>query len=622
MVLNQRQITSVKIAFESILRSDYISLDQIDQLNNLERYYVDFYNNISNLLQQQDNYINGRRGTGKTSLLMRGYLECIKTLIPSKFGHSEYFYNEKVLPVFIDLSKCRDIFYKENNEDSIEMNFILQIIEALKKQLEIIFNPIELRELKKDSTAFQELDYIENILLNALKVEQQSNNTNMLNDINQLSLEISEKLNVQNFLDKINNIRIKAGIHKIYVFIDEFSDLSDEEQSNFSILFQKFLGSKVNMFFKIGVITDRYNFGPKIRIGRDIYPISLDLNDFVERYGGTVVAVRKMQEFVEMILNKRLEIFCSEVRYIDIFKISKENLCQRLARQSLGVPRTLGLILQHAWNQAQNGIESDNKIGLSEINYGIRTVRKMYYKQFEGSIKKNLIPSFYLNMWKELVNRALNEKEKNNERPSSHFMIDPLRKEYLNIFCENFLVHLLEEDRASKYGGNYYLYVLDYGVCLENNIKYAEEKDEFTAVRFIYDSVLLNYDPYFLTGNQKSYKCSTCGCIYEENEVAKFKVKRCFEDDTVLEEIQARVQPTTKGNYTELEIKILGLISALDKGEAMTASEIADTVGCSRQKVSAWATRVLERNGKVSIINIKGKNYYYSLDEKEDVICE
>lgn len=134
--------------------------------------------------------------------------------------------------------------------------------------------------------------------------------------------------------------------------------------------------------------------------------------------------------------------------------------------------------------------------------------------------------------------------------------------------------------------------------------------------------MLLNYDPYFLTGNQKSYKCSTCGCIYEENEVAKFKVKRCFEDDTVLEEIQARVQPTTKGNYTELEIKILGLISALDKGEAMTASEIADTVGCSRQKVSAWATRVLERNGKVSIINIKGKNYYYSLDEKEDVICE
>ncbi len=49
-------------------------------------------------------------------------------------------------------------------------------------------------------------------------------------------------------------------------------------------------------------------------------------------------------------------------------------------------------------------------------------------------------------------------------------------------------------------------------------------------------------------------------------------------------EIQAKIQPVTKGNYTEVEIKILGLISALSEDEAMTALEIADAVGCSRQK--------------------------------------
>lgn len=617
--LSQKQITSIKSAFESILRSDYISLDQIDQLNKLEEYYVDFYNNISSLLQQQDNYINGRRGTGKTALLIRGYFECIKTLMPSKFGESNYFSGEKILPVYIDLSKCREIFIKEENDDSVEMSFILQIIEELKKQLEIIFNPIELREFKKNNTALDELEYIESILLHYLKVEHQAKETI---DGLQLSLDVVDNLNIQQFLNKVNAIRVKAGISKIFIFIDEYSDLSEEEQEKFSTLFQKFLGSKINMFFKIGVITDRYNFGSKIRIGRDIYPISLDLNDFVERYGGAVVAIKKMQEFVEMILGKRLETFCPEIRYSDIFKVSKEVLYNRLARQTLGVPRTLGLVLQYAWNQAQNGIDSDNKIGIAEINYGIRSVRKIYYKQFEGSIKKKLIPSFYSNMWRELLNRALSEKEKNIDRPSSHFMIDPIRKEYMNVFCENFLVHLLEEDRASKYGGNYYLYTFDFGICLENNIKYAEEKDEFTAVRFIYDSVLNNYDPYFITGNEKSYKCGKCGHIYEEYEVARFKTKRCFDDDTILVEIQAKIQPVTKGNYTEVEIKILGLISALSEDEAMTALEIADAVGCSRQKVSSWATKVLEKNKKISIKNISNRNYYYSLVEQGDYINE
>jgi hypothetical protein len=82
MVLKNQDINEVKGAFESILRSDYVSLENIDQLDNLENYYVDFYNNLGSLLQKQDNFILGRRGTGKTTLLYRGYYECLKTISP------------------------------------------------------------------------------------------------------------------------------------------------------------------------------------------------------------------------------------------------------------------------------------------------------------------------------------------------------------------------------------------------------------------------------------------------------------------------------------------------------------------------------------------------------------
>lgn len=136
--------------------------------------------------------------------------------------------------------------------------------------------------------------------------------------------------------------------------------------------------------------------------------------------------------------------------------------------------------------------------------------RKIYFRQFQGSVKRRLIPGFYMDMWNSILEKALNEKSKTMDRPASHILIDPLRKDYFNVFCENFLLHFLEEDRSSKYGGNYNLYSIDYDICLENNIKYAEEKDEFTAIRFIYDSVLSEYDPYFINEKVKSYKCPDC----------------------------------------------------------------------------------------------------------------
>ena len=60
------QIQTVRDTFQSILRADYISISDIKQLENLNDYYVDFFNLLPKILQNQDSFINGRRGTGKT----------------------------------------------------------------------------------------------------------------------------------------------------------------------------------------------------------------------------------------------------------------------------------------------------------------------------------------------------------------------------------------------------------------------------------------------------------------------------------------------------------------------------------------------------------------------------
>lgn len=632
--MENRTKIKIKDAFDSILRADYLSIDRIKDLSQLSSYYVDPFNTTSSILQKQDNFISGRRGTGKTTALMKGYFECLKTL--QKGENSEYFNEDKILPLYIDLSNCNDLFEK-NNLSLLEIHFVRQLIDSLKRQIEAVLDEKFLLIFKKENPALDDLDIIEKLLIEGVtiskskKVSATDTKTNQESDSLGFELapekigvssQISDQrsfqetrsynqtkgLNIQEFLNKIKDIIKKAKIDYVYLFLDEYSDLNNESQKHLSGLIKSLLGSKTNLFIKIGVITDRYDFGNNIIVGRDIFHIPLDLNEHVERLGGLSPALNKFEELISELVEKRFSAYNVGLKFEDVLKANKNVIVARIARESIGVTRTIGLILQNAWKQAELG---NNKIGLSEINYGIRSARKTYFKQYEGAVRRKLIPGFYNDIWNALIGKAIKEKEKHPDRPASHLLIDPKRNHYLNVFKENFLVHLLEEGRSSKYGGNYNLYSIDYDICMDLNIKYAESKDQYTGIRFIYDDVLSEFDGYFSNEQLKSYKCPICDRIYQEDEVSQARVKRCFDDDEKLEEIIHQEFEITDGNFAEVEVKILGLIAMLKIEDNMSAVEIANAVGCSRQKVSGWCSRVLAPKGDVLIEVKNGKNYYF-----------
>ncbi|MBM4841325.1 hypothetical protein HYO55_19710 [Vibrio parahaemolyticus] len=639
--MNGQEKQKLRCAFDSILRADYITLDNLNELGDLEEYFIDFFGILQSLLQRQDNFISGRRGTGKTTNLLRGYYECLKSIAPKLKDKDRLIHDGKVLPIYIDLSTCNDLFDSKNDLNLIEIHFIRQIISSLKKQLNLMFEEKFLAVFSQKNPALDDLDYIEKVLVEGitLSTSKQVNLTSdrKISENSEISAEMSvsnlkamgkqsdsyelaqsktveqiKGLNVQEFLNKISDIKRKAEIDAIYVFVDEYSDLSLKAQNTFSALLKSFLGSRIGMFFKIGVITDRYDFGERIIVGRDIFPIPLDFNEYADRYNGAIAAISKTETFVERLILKRIESFCPTLKVTDVFKSNFKEIIYRITRETLGVSRTIGIILQNAFIQASSN--SDGKIGLAEINYGISSARKTYQKQFNGSIKKRLVPGFNLDMWAAILEKAIEEKNKFPDRPASHFMADPLRKDYLNVLCENFLIHFISENVTSKHGGNYNLYSIDYDVCSEFNIKYADKKDEYTPIRFIYDSVLSQFDPYFLESKQKSYKCPECKKIYAEEEVKQAKVKRCFEDDSKLVEIVHQEAPVTNGNFAEVEIRVLGLISQLSLDEALTAREVADCVGCTRQKVSNWAGKVLGRKGEINVDKSSSPYKYYSSD--------
>ena len=69
--------------------------------------------------------------------------------------------------------------------------------------------------------------------------------------------------------------------------------------------------------------------------------------------------------------------------------------------------------------------------------------------------------------------------------------------------------------------------------------------------------------------------------------------------------------PISDGNYTEVEVKILGIIATLSKEDAMSAAEISAAVGCNIQKVAIWGSKVLAKKGLINIEKREARNYYY-----------
>jgi hypothetical protein len=130
----QREVElKVAEAFNSMLRTDYISLTDIDKLNLLARYYVDYFGYLPQVLQESDQLLVGRRGTGKTTLLYRALVECMSSW-DSRAG-AEYA-KARTLGIYVDLSKCHSLesTIAEDYTD-FEHAFVTELCGCIRDQL-------------------------------------------------------------------------------------------------------------------------------------------------------------------------------------------------------------------------------------------------------------------------------------------------------------------------------------------------------------------------------------------------------------------------------------------------------------------------------------------------------
>ncbi len=266
-----------------------------------------------------------------------------------------------------------------------------------------------------------------------------------------------------------------------------------------------------------------------------------------------------------------------------------------LSCAAMGVPRTLGIVLQQAWYNCQR---HEHKIRKTDVEYGIRYASQAYMNQMMGASKGGIaIPGHVVDLWQALLERATQERVK-EKKPASHFLVLPKHEEalkYLNMF---FLLHLMTKGRTTKKdSASRSLYCFDYGVCLERNLDFTTDKNVIRQQRFAYDEVIDPFMKYYNRDSEPMFQCPTCAKVYKESElqVAGMTLAFCPRDRADLKSLTKAVRV---GEYTEEEIKIIGAIRSASRGDALIARRIADDVGCYVQKVAKFGEK-LEKNSLV-----------------------
>lgn len=648
-------------AFNSMLRTDYISLNDTEKLSLLSQYYIDYFGVLPDVLSDTDQLIVGRRGTGKTTLLYRALVGCFQSW--TKDYKPAGGAKARTLGIYIDLSKCQYIEDVEAGDfEAFEHAFVSEVCDCIGEQL-IRFWPalaeepgvfvrlFKAAEVKRITEVRQILDRIGKTLREGMprvtdrsspvsakdtstatrgrsaEVNGTTKNTSAsvgakasetAQDTNSFEqsyvTQTTYRLTIADVLQLLDELRLKADLSATYLFIDEFSALSSDLQRRFSTLLKKLLGTHAGVFIKLCAITDKYTLGSSIILQRDLFELSLDLDAFVERAGTLNDALEGLRDFSRQIIESRFSAYgCPNP---DQVFDDLEDAYTVLSRSSMGVPRTLGIVLKQAYSRSRQG-DRQRPIRKTDISYGVRYASSAYLNQLLGASRDGVaVPAFYSDMWSALLSRAQNERRKSPDNDASHFMVLEKNDRMLSILNMFFLVHLVTKGRTTKKDkSTRSLYCFDYGICEENNLGFSTDKNVIRQQRFAYDEVLEKFDRYFGITAEETFRCPTCNTVYGEAElkVSGIRLTFCPRDKTDLVSLSS---DASKAQYTEEETKIIGTIRSASRDDEIFARRIADDVGCYVQKVAKFGEK-LEKIGLATRERHLGENklVYFSVSD-------
>lgn len=605
-------------------------------------YYCNYGDRLRNFLTEGHHYIKGRRGTGKTALMARAYTECVLSWDSSYLERPDKaLTRERVLGVYIDLyTATRSLI---GNNESLEYTFVETLLNAIIDQVSGVMQPGRsqskglftkmlnalskggrvskhkteaLNEFEKAKESLKEANYLPRMRTREKKINRHPGkkidfNLTPASGINVSVLSQSKELEnyrvhegalplaAARILKEIENSRKKAGISAIYVFLDEFSNLSSRNKAgNWEDLYDlqkrltgvlKSLFGGVNIYFKIAVITDRYTLG-HLEPQQDISEISLDIPDIFKLAKDFKDGMKKLEAMTRTILENRLKVFAPGTHIEDLFAMDPDVAIRILTRASMCVPRTLGYILTYANQKAKGPIDEPSlREGLIEYHYKMR-------KRLSDPIGSDRIYSIsYERLWKKMLERSEGIQKNFPHIPSSHFYCHSRYDQYLRPLRENYLIHLIQknfEPPGIKLGRRdlYDLYSLDYAATSAySNYGLPDIENIELWKQLNFDSII---EPYF-SEEEETYRCEECGKKYYKSDYSDHGIPRFCTVDGKKLQLVISDDDSTRGiekQLLEVELQILQFL--ITTPIPLKAIEIAGNIdGCSFQKV-AWFAKL------------------------------
>lgn len=659
---------NIEAAFKSMIKSG--RPDIVDEGNNdlLPQLYVDLFEGDYFLKQALDeNHVifKGKRGTGKSTIFLQ--------------AENKLTENKKILPIYINLQSCYEEVRPSNSQNNsdqlniyyIYLKFFIQILQRIEEKCKSLFKDRNIEKLFKD---IKDGEYIDAEFQRTMQITNSKNTTLNLsagfsekieNSISLSNTASSEQqhhtqelriFSINAILSKMKKILEKNSIRKVYLFLDDFSELDYTSQKLIIDSLIAPIISSYNDTFVVKLAAYPY----RIYLGNidssKIVPCSLDFYDVYEKTSSNYANVETSGiDYIKRTLKKRIAVYTSNQLDADeLFNTKKESIdlyYKTLFYASAGIPRCLGYILTYSY---LNTINKGNTITLQDINNASKTYftenilvdfyNDNRYKQSFFDDNKILTQLTQKKLMDDLIEiskafkRQILTKYTKKEKikdiykdtlekyksgitywlPSSHFFVEKDVESILQTLELYYIVSKFNEGSSRKPGVKVSYYGLNYGLCLENLIDYGKpdlrrsydywRQDEFDYTNFI---------PAALNAIEVPV-CTKCGYKYSnknEYEIAtKFgyclscKAEGSINVTNELQNILANeIAKWKSDSLPDIEIDILRVLYN-NKGTTMTAAEIGLLVERHHLSITKIMDK-LKRNGYISY-DVKEKRYY------------
>ncbi|MFX0027098.1 MAG: hypothetical protein ACFE8M_11860, partial [Candidatus Hermodarchaeota archaeon] len=471
---------------------------------------------FQSIKEKKVNFLIGRRGTGKTTILKRARTECLESFFIKK--DLNYLKQEKmVLPIYFEI---KNLFLNVLDKISLKGDTIEDLTYLIKNlNIELI------RQVENTYDELRELGVISNSLF--LKIEDLVNK------------QINNLINEDSPILKANNDEIKSYFTYLKTSIEEISYHSDNEKLlfeseknvEFSNIFKKLFD--INVFkelfkdlklikefplnyvhFLIDDFSEISIVNQKIIIESFVEPLFRNANDLCFciacypkfYYSGSL---KKQQEYqtidldycklyssesyekrlqkgidtsIQLVfkrLNSELADTFRDVKTLDILFDEVPDFFKHLFFMSMNVPRLVGLILSYP--KCIMTIKMKSKVSVNTIKEASQFIyREFLYKDYFNSLLKTSKSNYYFSEHDIIHDKILIDKlirvlkDDFKGKPNGFFIIDE------DLIEDNLITRLEIMGLLSRLGSlseKKILYCFSYGGCIQNEIIFSLEKD-------------------------------------------------------------------------------------------------------------------------------------------------